>query len=262
ETKILVKEDAPELLRRELSSSRWTPQVLGLSGVTDPYQPIERRLRLTRRCLEVLVEFRNPVAVITKNHGVTRDADLLADLAQVEAAAANLSITTLRPELARVMEPRTSTPARRLAAIERLARAGVPIGVLVAPVIPGLTDHELPAILRASADAGASFAGYVMLRLPHAVAPLFDSWLAQHFPGQREKVLGRIRQVRGGRLYDARFGVRLSGEGVYAEGTAALFAAACRKAGLSPTGPALSTAAFRRPETPGASPQQELALST
>ena len=156
ETKILVKEDAPELLRRELSSPRWTPQVLAISGVTDPYQPVERRLELTRRCLEVLAEFRNPVAIITKNHLVTRDVDLLGELARHEAVAVYLSVTTLDPRLARTMEPRTSQPARRLAAIEALSRAGVPSGVLVAPVIPGLTDHEMPKIVAAAARAGAA----------------------------------------------------------------------------------------------------------
>jgi DNA repair photolyase len=169
ETKILVKEDAPALLRRELASPRWRPQVIGLSGVTDPYQPAERRLRLTRGCLEGLAEFRNPVVVVTKNHLVTRDADLLAELAAHRAAAVFLSVTTLDGDLARVMEPRASQPAGRLAAVAELARAGVPVGVLVAPVIPGLTDHELPAILAAAARAGARHAGYVLLRLPHGV---------------------------------------------------------------------------------------------
>ena len=160
ETKIVVKEDAPELLRRELLSSKWKPQVLAMSGVTDPYQPVERRLQITRKCLEVLVEFRNPVAIITKNLLVTRDIDLLADLAHDNAAAVFLSVTTLDAELARIMEPRTAQPAARLQAIEKLTKAGVPTGVLVAPVIPGLTDHELPAIIKAAAEAGARFAGF------------------------------------------------------------------------------------------------------
>ncbi|MGH7426272.1 MAG: PA0069 family radical SAM protein [Candidatus Methylomirabilales bacterium] len=247
ETKILVKEDAPELLRRELSSPRWKPQVLAISGVTDPYQPVERRLRLTRRCLEVLAEFRNPVVIITKNHLVTRDLDLLGELARHGAAAVYLSVTTLDGDLARTMEPRTSQPTRRLAAIEALSRAGVPTGVLVAPVIPGLTDHELPAIIAAAAKAGARCAGYVLLRLPHAVAPLFEAWLTEHRPARKDKVLNRIQAIRGGRLNDPRFGVRMKGEGIFAEQIADLFALACRKAGIGSGGPGLSTAAFRRP---------------
>src|SRR5688572_25773449 len=153
ESRILVKEDAPELLRRELSSSRWKPQVLAISGVTDPYQPVERRLQLTRRCLQVLADFRNPVVIITKNHLVTRDIDLLGELAEHQAARVFLSVTTLDGNVSRVMEPRASHPTRRLAAIEALARAGVSVGALVAPVIPGLTDHELPSIIAAASQA-------------------------------------------------------------------------------------------------------------
>jgi len=253
ETKILVKEDAPELLRRELSLPRWKPQVLAISGVTDPYQPVERRLKLTRRCLEVLAEFRNPVVIITKNHLVTRDLDLLAELARHEAATVYLSVTTLDAGLARTMEPRTSQPTRRLAAIETLSRAGVPTGVLVAPVIPGLTDTELPAIISAAAKAGARCAGYVLLRLPHAVAPLFEAWLTDHRPARKDKVLNRIRAIRGGRLNDPRFGSRMKGEGIFAEQIADIFALACRKAGIGSGGPGLSTAAFRRPSPAQAS---------
>ncbi len=247
ETKILVKEDAPALLRRELSSPHWKPQPLAISGVTDPYQPVERRLRLTRQCLEVLAEFRNPVVIITKNHLVTRDLDLLGELAHHEGAAVYLSVTTLNTRLARTMEPRTSYPTRRLAAIEALARAGVPAGVLVAPVIPGLTDHELASIIAAATKAGARFAGYVLLRLPHAVAPLFEGWLTEHLPDRKDKVLNRIRAIRGGRLNDPRFDSRMKGEGIFAEQIAALFSLACRKAGIVARGPHLSIAAFRRP---------------
>ncbi|MBI3327842.1 MAG: PA0069 family radical SAM protein [Nitrospinae bacterium] len=249
ETKILVKEDAPELLRRELSSSRWTPQVVAMSGVTDPYQPVERRLRLTRRCLEVFAEFRNPVVIITKNHLVTRDLDLLGELARDQAAAVFLSVTTLEASLSRIMEPRTSHPARRLAAIEALTQAGVPAGVLVAPVIPGLTDHELPSIIAAAAKAGARFAGYVPLRLPHGVGTLFEQWLTHHAPARKAKVLNRIRAIRGGRLNDPRFGSRMQGEGIFAEQVAALFSLASRKAGIHGRGPSLSTAAFTRGST-------------
>jgi DNA repair photolyase len=247
ETKIMVKEDAPDLLRRELSSPRWQPQPLAVSGVTDPYQPVERRLRLTRRCLEVLAEFRNPVVVVTKNHLVTRDLDLLRELAFHEAAAVFLSVTTLDGNLVRTLEPRASQPAGRLAAIEELARAGVQTGVLVAPVIPGLTDHELPAIVAAASQAGAKFAGYVPLRLPHGLGPLFEAWLVQHAPEKKDKVLSRIRSLRGGRLNDPNFGSRMKGEGVFARLIEDVFSLACRRAGILARRPTLSTAAFRRP---------------
>ncbi len=248
ETKILVKEEAPELLRRELASPTWKPQVVAISGVTDPYQPVERRLMLTRRCLETLRDVRNPVVIITKNHLVTRDVDLLAELARDNASAVFLSVTTLDGTLSRTMEPRTSQPSRRLAAIEALSHAGVPTGVLVAPVIPGLTDHELPSIIQASAKAGARFAGYVLLRLPHGVAPLFEQWLTHHAPEKKGKVLRRIREIRGGRLNDPHFGTRMRGQGVFAEQIKAMFSLACRKAGIEGKGPALSTGAFRRPQ--------------
>jgi DNA repair photolyase len=215
--------------------------------VTDPYQPVERQLRLTRRCLEVLATWRNPVAVVTKNALVARDSDLFAELAQVNAAAVFVSITTLDPQLARVMEPRASAPSRRLAAISNLAQVGVPVGVMVAPVIPGLTDHEMPAILQAAAQAGAKFAGHTIVRLPHSVSALFTQWLETHYPERKNKVLNRIRAIRQGKLNDSRWHTRMRGQGVYAEAIHALFATACRKTGLSSSGPKLSTEAFRRP---------------
>jgi DNA repair photolyase len=248
ETRILVKTKAPDLLRQALSSRSWEPQVIALSGATDPYQPAERRLRITRACLEVLAEFRNPVAVITKRHLVTRDIDLLADLARHGAAAVMLSVTTLRNDVQRVMEPRGATPERRLDAIRRLSEAGIPVGVMVAPVVPGLTDHEMAAILAAAADAGASRAGFIMLRLPHGVGELFEAWLEQHFPARRGKVLGRVRDVRGGRLYDSRYGPRQRGHGPFAEQIRRMFEITCRRVGLvHGEGSALSAAAFRRP---------------
>jgi DNA repair photolyase len=247
ETKILLKEDAPELLRHELSSSRWRPQVIAVSGVTDCYQPIERRLRLTRRCLEVLAEFRNPVAIVTKSHLVTRDVDVLGDLARHQAAAVFLSITSLDGTLSRILEPRATQPAGRLAAIEELSQAGVPVGVMVAPVIPGLTDHEMPAILESAAQAGARFAGFVPLRLPLGVASLFESWLELHVPEKKEKVLSRVRELRGGRLNDPNFGSRMRGEGPFAQVLKDLFHLSCRKAGITKEGPHLSTTSFRRP---------------
>ncbi len=247
ESKILVKEDTPELLRKELSSKKWKPQTLALSGVTDPYQPVERKLEVTRRCLEVLAEFRNPVGIITKNELVTRDIDHLSVLAEHGAVAVNLSITTLDPEVARRMEPRASHPRERLKAVERLASAGIPVGVMVAPVVPAITDHEMPKILEAVANAGASWAGYVVLRLPGAVSGLFEEWLERHFPDRKEKVLNRLRDLRGGQLYDPRFGKRMKGEGLFADQIRATFQTFLRRYGLDKPRPELSTTAFRRP---------------
>jgi DNA repair photolyase len=247
ETKILVKEKAPELLRRELSSPQWEPQVIAISGVTDAYQPIERRLKLTRRCLEVLAEFRNPVVIITKNELVTRDIDVLRELAGVNGAMVFVSVTSLDGELARELEPRAPQPSRRLATIETLSNAAIPTGALVAPVIPGLTDHEMPAIVAAVAKAGAIAAGYVPLRLPYGVAPLFEEWLTLHRPLQKDKILNRVREIRRGRLNDPNFGTRMQGRGAYAEHLSDLFEISCRKAGLNTKRPNLSTDAFRRP---------------
>jgi DNA repair photolyase len=247
ETRILVKEDAPALLRAELSAKKWQPKVLAISGVTDPYQPIEKRLGITRGCLEVLAEFRNPVAVITKNHLVTRDADLYAEMAQWNGARVFVSITTLDAKVHRTMEPRTSTPELRLDALRTLSNAGVPVGVMVAPVVPGLTDHEMPQILAAAKDAGAQWAGYVALRLPWAVAPLFEQWLAENFPDRKDKVLNRIRDMRGGKLYDPQWNVRGRGTGIFAGQMEALFDVTCRKLGLNERDYEMSAEHFRRP---------------
>src|SRR6058998_2621168 len=214
ESKIMVKTNAPELLRAELESPRWNPQTLVMSGVTDPYQPIERKLCITRGCLEVLAKFRNPVAIITKNRLVTRDIDLLGELASHQAAAVNVSVTSLNPEIQRVLEPRTSSPTARLEAVAALRAAGIPVGVMVAPIIPGLTDHEVPKIVEACGRAGAQFAGYTIVRLPWAIAPLFEHWLDEHFPEKKEKVLSRIRHIRNGKINDPRWGFRTKGEGI------------------------------------------------
>jgi DNA repair photolyase len=247
ESRIMVKENAPELLRRELSSPKWKPQELAMSGVTDCYQPIERKLQLTRRCLAVLAEFRNPVSIVTKNFLVTRDLDLLRDLAACRAVHVNLSINSLDAELARRLEPRASSPRQRLAAIETLAKAGVPVGVLVAPVIPALTDHEVPSVLAAAKAAGACWAGTEVLRLPLTVAPIFQQWLERTVPDKKDKILGRIRAIRGGKLNDPRFGSRMRGEGIFADQISRMFHIACRKAGLPEDAPEMSTAFFRRP---------------
>jgi DNA repair photolyase len=254
ESKIMVKMQAADLLREALSRKKWEPQPIAMSGVTDVYQPIERKLGLTRACLAVLAEFRNPVAFITKNHLITRDIDLLAELARYQAVSVCISLTSLDGDLAKVLEPRASTPTRRLAAIRELSAAGIPVRVLTAPIIPGLTDHEIPALLEAAAEAGAISASYTLLRLPHAVAPLFEEWLERHAPGHKEKVLGRIRELRGGKLYDSRWGTRMKGDGPLATQLKALFEVSKRKAGfenkhavgMAPIGE-LSTASFRVP---------------
>jgi DNA repair photolyase len=248
ETHILVKQDAPELLRKTLSSPRWKPQVVALSGVTDAYQPAEQKLRITRGCLEVFAEFRNPVAIVTKSAGVVRDVDLLAELASVNAASVNISITTLDDELRRRLEPRAASPRARLEALEKLARAGIPTGVMLAPVIPGLNDSEIPAILEAAAAAGARSAHWIALRLPHGVVGLFEDWLERNVPERRSKVMNRIRALRGGRENDPRFHSRMRGSGPFADQIESLFALCCRRAGLSDERASLSTAAFRRPE--------------
>jgi len=247
ETKIMVKLRAPELLRAELSSRKWKPETIGMSGVTDCYQPAERRFRLTRGCLEVLTEFRQPVGIITKNFLVTRDIDLLAELARHDCVHVTMTITTLDADLAGKLEPRAARPEHRLRAIRLLRDAGISVGVNVAPVIPGLTDHELPGILDAAASAGASHAGYVVLRLPHTVKDVFLQWLDTHEPGKKDRVLSRVRELRGGKLYDATFGTRMRGEGIFAEQIAKMFAVATRRAGLNQKEVTMTTAHFRRP---------------
>ena len=249
ESRIMVKRDAPRLLEGELASPKWKPQLLMMSGVTDCYQPVERKLRITRGCLEVIAKFRNPVGILTKNRLVTRDIDILSELARHNAAVVNLSITTLDPKLQRILEPRTSPPAARLDAVAQLRAAKIPVGVMVAPVIPGINDHEIPAIVAACAKAGAQFAGHVLLRLPWAVAPLFEHWLDEHFPDRKAKVLERLRHTRGGdKLYDSRWRKRQTGEGVFAEQIANMFEVSRRRAGLGER-PKLSSTAFRRPIT-------------
>jgi DNA repair photolyase len=255
ETKIFAKTDAAVLLRKELAARKWQGDLIAISGVTDCYQPLERKLKITRSCLEVLLEFRNPTALITKNHLITRDVDLLKEMAAYDGVGVSVSVTSLRNEIQSVMEPRTSVPARRLAAIETLAKAGVPVNVMVAPVVPGLTDHEIPAIIKAARDAGARSAGYITLRLPFAVKELFERWAERHFPDRKDKILNRVRELRGGKLYDPTFGVRMRGEGVFADQIELLFDAAVRKFGMNEFRFEISGAAFRKPDT---SPQLKL----
>ncbi|MEX2578227.1 MAG: PA0069 family radical SAM protein [Verrucomicrobiales bacterium] len=250
ETRIMVKEKAPELLERQLSKKSWQPVALACSGVTDCYQPLERKLGITRGCLEVLAEFRNPVGIITKNALVTRDIDRLGELAAHQAAVVVLSITTLDPELSGILEPRASRPSARLDTLRRLGVAGIPAGVSVAPIIPGLNDHEIPAIVEAAAEHGAKFASGTILRLPYAVKDVFAAWLETFMPEKRELILGRVRELRGGGLNDSRFGSRMTGEGQLAEQIQKLLAVSKRRSGLDASRERLSTAAFRR-RTPG-----------
>lgn len=247
ETKIMVKLRAPELLRRELTAKRWQPQPIAMSGATDCYQPAERKFRLTRGCLEVCAELRHPIFIITKNALVTRDRDLLAELARYNCAAVHVSVTTLDTELGGQMEPRASRPAARLQAIRELAQAGIPVGVMIAPVIPGLTDHEMPAILEAAAEAGASRAGFVLLRLPFAVKEVFTQWLEDHVPTKKARILDRLATMRGGKLYDSEWGKRMVGQGIFAEQMNAMFEVAVRRAGLNQKEFTLSTEHYRRP---------------
>jgi DNA repair photolyase len=247
ETKILVKHDAVRLLRQELAKPSWHAEVIAMSGVTDCYQPAERRFRLTRGLLEVMLEARQPVGIITKNALVLRDLDLLKPMAEQRLVHVNISVTTLDSELARTMEPRTATPAARLRAICELSAAGVPVNVIVAPIIPGLTDHELPQILSAAKEAGALAAGYVLLRLPLAVAPIFTEWLAAHRPLAKERVEQLIRSTRGGELNDSQFGRRMRGDGPYAEGIRRTFQLFTKKLGLDQPLPPLDSSHFQAP---------------
>lgn len=248
ETKIIVKEQAPDLLRKKLMSKSWKPEIIMMSGNTDCYQPAERKFQITRKALEVLNEFGNPVGIITKNNLITRDLDILQDMAKRNLVSATISITSLNVELARTLEPRTSSPAGRLEAVKALASAGVPVNVNIAPAIPGLNDHEIPAILKAASEAGARSASLVAVRLPHSVKDIFSDWLATHRPEAQTKILNHIRGMRGGELYKSEWGDRMSGTGVYAENMQRIFKIFSEKYGLNRDYPELSTNHFKRPK--------------
>ncbi|MDZ7362399.1 MAG: PA0069 family radical SAM protein [candidate division KSB1 bacterium] len=248
ETKIMVKLDAPALLEKTFRDPKWQPQVIAFSGNTDCYQVVERKLQITRRCLEVFLKYRNPLGMITKNALIVRDIDLLRQLAGLNLVTVTISITTLDNHLCRKMEPRTSAPEKRLEAVAQLAAAGIPTGVNVAPIIPGLNDHEMPAILAEAAKRGAISAGHVMLRLPYAVKDLFVNWLRQYFPDRANKVLHAIQEMRGGRLNDPCFGSRFVGEGGRVEAVAQMFDVTCKKLGLNQKRVRLTTEHFRRSE--------------
>jgi len=246
ETKLLFKPDVAELLEKELRKPGYVARPLALGSNTDPYQPVERTLKLTRAVLGVLDKFSHPLSIVTKSAGVVRDLDILVDLARRNLVRVWISITTLDPALARSMEPRAATPARRLQAVEQLARAGVPVGVLAAPMIPGLNDAELEKILDASAKAGARSAGYVLLRLPHELKQIFEDWLHRHYPDRARHVLELVRETRAGALNDAKYGQRMSGTGAYADLLARRFERAARQLGLQER-PELDCSAFTPP---------------
>jgi DNA repair photolyase len=246
ETRIMVKQKAPELLAQAFRKKSWEPQVVVMSGNTDCYQPVERKLRITRRCLEVFLAFRNPVGVITKNALILRDLDVLRELARLDLVHVMISITSLDPDLILKMEPRTASPALRLETIAELSRNGIPVGVNAAPIIPGLTDEELPAILRESAARGATSAGTIMIRLPGPVAPLFSEWVTRTLPDRAGKIMNRIKDMRSGGLSDARFGTRQTGEGEIAESIAALYRVHVARYGLDRRWSSLTTTHFRR----------------
>lgn len=248
ETRLFAKFDAEQLLRAELAKPSYRPEVLALGANTDPYQPIERRLRITRGVLEVLWEARHPVIIVTKSALVLRDLDILAQMATENLVKVCVSVTTLDRALARNLEPRAPTPGRRLDAIAGLAAAGVPVGVLAAPMIPALNDPELEAILAASAERGATTGGYVLLRLPLEIRDLFVEWLETHVPDRAKRVMTLVRETRAGRDYDATFGLRQRGTGVYADILNRRFKLACRKLGLNTERRSdLATDRFRRP---------------
>jgi DNA repair photolyase len=247
ETRLVAKVNAAERLREALRKPGYAPRPLNVGSATDAYQPVERRLRITRGVLEVLCEARHPFSIITKSAGIERDLDLLAPMAAAKRCVAYLSVTTLDPALVRVMEPRAAASARRLKAIEALARAGVPVGVSVSPLIPFLNEPELERIVAAAADAGASSAFGIVVRLPWEVSPLFQQWLEQHFPDRAARVMARIRDMRGGKANDARFGTRMTGEGVWAQLIAQRLQKARQRHGLDREREPIDFSAFRPP---------------
>jgi DNA repair photolyase len=246
----MVKHDAPKLLEEAFMKKSWTPQSIFFSGNTDCYQPVERKLEITRKCLEVFLKFRKPVSIITKNALIQRDIDILKQLAELNLVRVVISITTLKKELQRKMEPRTSTPSMRLQTIEFLASNGITTAVNVAPIIPGLTDEEIPSILKEASERGAKYAGKVMLRLPYSVKDLFTDWVKREFPDRANKILNRIMDLRGGKLYDSTFGKRMTGVGKWAETVQKIFEANCKRYNLNKEKTPLSTNLFRR-ENPG-----------
>jgi DNA repair photolyase len=247
ETRLFAKHEAADLLRRELSKKGYAPSTLALGANTDPYQPVERELGITRGVIEVLAEAKHPFGIVTKSDLVLRDLDLLAPLSAEGLVRVCLSVTTLDPMLARRLEPRAPAPRKRLAAIRALAEAGVPVAVLAAPMIPALNDPELEAILEAAVEAGADCASYVLLRLPLEIGPLFEEWLDTHYPDRKKRVLDHVRAARGGKLYDSAWGTRMKGEGPYAFLVKRRFELACKRLGLNKRSWQLDASKFAPP---------------
>jgi DNA repair photolyase len=258
ETRIIAKVNAAERLRVAFASRSYEPLLLNIGAATDAYQPVERRLRITRSVIEVLAECRHPFSLVTKSSGIERDLDLIAPMAAQRLAAVYVSVTSLDAGLARILEPRAAAPARRLQTIAALAKAGVPVGVSVSPVIPFINEPELEHILEAAAAAGASSAFSVVLRLPWEVNPLFQQWLDQHFPERAARVMARVREMRGGRDYDAAFGSRMKGEGVWAQLLSQRFHKACARYGLNRERVELDLTQFRPPRPAAQGGQAEL----
>ena len=251
ETKLFFKPQAAELLEKEISKPKYRPEFIHIGGNTDPYQPQERKLRITRGVIEVLVRFRHPFSVITKSALIVRDLDLLSEAASLKLTRVAMSITSLDRKLARSMEPRAATPEKRIEAVRKLTGAGVPVTVMFAPCIPGLNDHEMEAVLERAAQAGASGAGYVALRLPREIKDLFREWLETDHPDRARRVMSLVRQMRGGKDYDAEWGSRMKGEGPLAALMAARFKAAKARYGLDQGWGAFDTGQFRVPPKPG-----------
>jgi DNA repair photolyase len=258
ESRIIAKVNAAQRLREALGHRGYEPLMLNIGSATDAYQPAERRLGITRSVIEVLSEWRHPFSLVTKSAGVERDLDLVVPMAAQRLAAVYVSVTTLDPALARILEPRAASPQRRLKTIATLAQAGVPVGVSVSPVIPFVNEPELERILEAAAAAGARSAFSIVLRLPWEVNPIFQDWLATHFPQRAERVMARVREMRGGRDYDARFGARMTGEGVWAKLLRQRFEKACARLGLNRERVPLDLTQFRAPHD--ATPPAQAAL--
>lgn len=250
ETRIFVKENAAEALRKDLARPSYQPSPICIGTATDPYQPVEARRRITRQILEVLWEHRHPVSIITKSQLICDDLELLARMAEQRLVRVMVSLTTLDNQVKRWLEPRTASGEARVRTIRQLTEAGIPVGVLAAPLIPWINDDELEALVQRAAEAGADSAAFILLRLPNEVAPLFVEWLQQHYPDRADKVLNTLRAARGGRLNDPRFGERMRGQGDYAALLSQRFALACRKAGIGRReAPDLDCSQFRRPGT-------------